>query len=300
MQCTLHVAASNRQYGLDHGFEETVDASDNASLEAGDVVTISRPMTVDALGTVVKKAKTTIAVKAEAADDEADEGAVTAAEGEEEEDADELAEESPGEEADEDAVPDEDEVADEDAVPDEDEVADEDAVPEEEVEEVADDDEGDPTNARDAHIPDGSEHLYDGVTYENEVLPTTETELVAMYKMHDSACRRVRFHMREMGFAKDALNMKDAVRGGVTEKAQELVRLVHVGTLNDVLEFCYSREGTLFADAAEQRLGSFEARQKRHAKGKGKGKGKANRAESRWEASDWQSSRSSGWRGGHW
>ena len=299
MQCTLHVAASNRQYGLDHGFEETVDASDNASLEAGDVVTISRPMTVDALGTVVKKAKTTIAVKAEAADDEADEGAATAAEGEEEEDADELAEESPGEEADEDAVPDEDEVADEDAVPDEDEVADEDAVPEEEEEEVADE-EGDPTNARDAHIPYGSEHLYDGVTYENEVLPTTETELVAMYKMHDSACRRVRFHMREMGFAKDALNMKDAVRGGVTEKAQELVRLVHVGTLNDVLEFCYSREGTLFADAAEQRLGSFEARQKRHAKGKGKGKGKANRAESRWEASDWQSSRSSGWRGGHW
>ena len=89
----------------------------------------------------------------------------------------------------------------------------EEQIAEETVASADEEEEGEAPCNRDAQIPAGSEHLYDGVTYENEVLPTQEHELHALYKLHDSACRRVRFHMREIGVRAHRLEPQRRVQG---------------------------------------------------------------------------------------
>ena len=37
---------------------------------------------------------------------------------------------------------------------------------------------------------------------------------------------------------------------------------MHTGTLDDILEFCFSREGVRFRDVAEQRVDKFETHQR--------------------------------------
>jgi hypothetical protein len=223
---------------MEHGFKDDIDKADDDKVNLGEaVITACHGGTGDDAD-----AEEMGAVKQESEDDE------------------EMGAEESAEKCD-------DENPEEEAVASEEEAADAGENPEEEEEEVVEEEEGGQTE----DIPLTHAHLYNGIAYDDEVLPTTEPELLELYKHHDSACRRVRFHMREMGFANTSLNHKDAVRGGVTEKAQELVRLVHTGALDDVLDYCFRMEGVLFADAAEQRLGGFENRQRKH-RGKG-GKG---------------------------
>ena len=129
----------------------------------------------------------------------------------------------------------------------------------------------------DGTLPE-DEHLYDGrIEYADDVLPTDPDDLHTLLKYHDAATRSVRFHMRELGL-QGMLKHLNPVRGGITEKAQDLIRLVHTGTLTEVLDFAYSREGVKFADAAEQRLGKFQTRQDKH-------RGKATGAS--WQSSSW-------------